>query len=72
MFALDQVDALTRQQQRIVHRSALLAYVIAAETRSGQPLALGDALGELLADITEAARTIGTILQAAGAGRLPG
>ena len=63
------VDALTRQQQRIVHRSALMDYVIAAEKRSGQPLTLGDALAELLADITEAARTIGTILQAAGNGR---
>ena len=50
-------------QQRILHRTALLDYVIAAETRNGQPLMLGDALGELLADIAEAARTIGTILQ---------
>ena len=32
------------------------------------PLALDDALGEFLADITEAADTIGTILQPAGAG----
>ena len=40
-----------------------LAYVIAAENRSGQALTLGDALAELLADITEAARTIGTILR---------
>jgi hypothetical protein len=40
----------------ILHRSALIDYVIAAETRSGQPLALGDALAELLADITDAAR----------------
>ena len=68
-FACEQLDALTRQQQRIVHRSALLAYVIAAENRSGQALTLGDAIGELLADISEAARTIGTILQAAGHGR---
>ena len=65
-FAREQLDALTRQQQRIVHRSALLAYVIAAETRSGHALTLGDALAELLADITEAARTIGTILQKGG------
>ena len=34
------------------------------EKQSGQPLTLGDALSELLADITEAASTIGTILQA--------
>jgi hypothetical protein len=62
VFACDQLDALTRQQQRIFHRSTLIDYVIAAETRGGQPLTLGDALAELLADITEAARTIGTIL----------
>ena len=32
---------------------------------------MGDVLAELLADITEAARTIGTLLQAAGNGRPP-
>jgi hypothetical protein len=69
--SLDQVDALRRQQQRIVHRSALISYVLAAETRGGQLLTLGEALAELLADITEAARTMGTILQAASRGRLP-
>jgi hypothetical protein len=62
-FALDQVDELTRQQQRILRRSAVIHYVLAAEKQSGQPLTLGDALAELLADITEAARTIGTLLQ---------
>ena len=66
VFTRYQLHALTRQQQRILHRSALVDYVIATETRGGQPLALGDALGELLADITEAARTIGTTLQQAG------
>jgi hypothetical protein len=39
--------------------------VLAAEKRTGAPLTMGDALAELLADITEAARTIGTLLQAA-------
>ena len=68
VFAPDQIDALTRQQRRIVHRGAILAYVIAAETRSGQPLTLGDAVVELLADITEAARMIGTILGQASLG----
>lgn len=68
-FPCEQLDALTRQQQRIVHRSALLAHVIASENRSGQALTLGDALGELLADITEAARMIGTILQQVGGRR---
>ena len=57
-----QVEALRRQQQRILHRSALVDYVLAAETRGGGPLTMGDALAELLADITEAARTIGTLL----------
>ena len=65
-FACDQLDALTRQQRRILHRSALLAYVIAAENRGGHALTLGDALAELLSDITEAAQTIGTILQQVG------
>ena len=68
-LAREHVDALTRQQQRILHRSALLTYVLAAEHQNGQPLTLGDALAELLADITEAARTIGTLLQAAPDGR---
>ena len=58
------VAALRRQQQRILHRSALIDYVLAAEKRGGEPLTMGDALAELLADITEAARTIGTLLQA--------
>jgi hypothetical protein len=40
------------------------SYVLAAETRGGGPLTMRDALAELLADITEAARTIGTILLA--------
>ena len=62
---LPQVDALRRQQQRILHRGALIDYVLAAERRGGGPLTMGDALAELLADITETARTIGTLLQAA-------
>jgi hypothetical protein len=62
---LPQVDALQCQQQRILHRSALIDYVLAAERQRGQTLtiAIGDALSELLADISEAARTIGTLLQ---------
>jgi hypothetical protein len=63
------LDALQRQQQRMLHRSALIDYVLAAERQRGQTLTLGDALAELLADITEAARTIGTLLQTA-TGRL--
>jgi hypothetical protein len=59
---LIQVDALRRQQQRILHRSTLIDYVLTAETREVGPLTMGDAPAELLADITEAARTIGTLL----------
>ena len=43
----------------------MIDYVLAAEKRGGETLTMGDALAELLADITEAARTIGTILQTA-------
>jgi hypothetical protein len=61
----DQVDALTRQQQRILHRTQLVEYVLVMEQRHGATLALADALTELLADISEAARTSATILQQA-------
>ena len=47
-----QVEALRRQQQRILHRSALINYVLAADKRSGDPLTMADVLAELLADIT--------------------
>ena len=50
------------------HRSALIYYELPPDKQGGQTLTLGEALGELLADITEAARTIGAILQQAGAG----
>jgi hypothetical protein len=60
-----QLDALRCQQQRILHRSALIDYVLAAEQRGGDTLTMGDALAELLADLTEAARPIGTIPQTA-------
>jgi hypothetical protein len=69
---ITQIDALARQQQRILHRTQLIDYVLAAEQRNGGTLTMGDALAELLADITEAARTIGTILprtETAGEGR---
>jgi hypothetical protein len=49
------------------HRSTLIDYVLAAEKRNGEPLTMGDALAELLTDITDAARTIGTLLQTATA-----
>lgn len=62
---LPPIEALQRQQQRILHRTALVDYVLTAETRGGGPLTMGDALAELLADITEAARTMGALLQTA-------
>jgi hypothetical protein len=62
---------LRRQQQRILHHSTLVDYVLTAEIRSGGPLTMGDALAELLGDITEAARTIGAILQQVGNGGPP-
>jgi hypothetical protein len=37
--------------------------MLAAERQRGQTFTLGEALAELLADITEAARTIGSLLQ---------
>ena len=69
--ALEQVDELQRQQRRIVHHSTVIDYVLAAEKHAGQTLMMGDALRELLADITQAARTIGTLLQQVGNGRPP-
>jgi hypothetical protein len=36
--------------------------VAAAETGGGGPLTMGDALAELLADITEAPRTVGRLV----------
>jgi hypothetical protein len=66
------VDALRRQQQRILHRSALINYVLAAEKRGGETLTGGMRSPNWLADITEAARTIGTLLQDMGRGVTPG
>lgn len=60
---LPQLEALERQRQRILHRTTLLDYVLAAEQRNGAGLTLGDALAELVRDITDAARQVGTILQ---------
>jgi hypothetical protein len=59
------LEALERQQQRILHRTQLIDYVLAAEQRNGGTLTLGVALAELLQDITDAARAIGAIVQQA-------
>jgi hypothetical protein len=67
--SIPQIAALERQQQRILHRTQLVEYVLATEHRNGVTLALADALIELLSDITEAARTSVTILQQAAGAR---
>jgi len=38
---LAQLDALERQQQRILHRTKVIDYVLAAERRNGATLTLG-------------------------------
>lgn len=58
-----QLDALERQQQRILHGKTLTEYVLAAEQRTGAGLTLGDALAELVRDINGATRTIGTTMR---------
>ena len=55
---------------RRFERQEILRLQLVAK-QSGQPIAPGEALAELLADITEAARTIATILQRAGGGTRP-
>ena len=50
-----QINALERRQQRILHRTTLIVCVLLAEQRTGAGLTLGDALAELMRDISEAA-----------------
>jgi hypothetical protein len=64
-LSIDQVDALHRQQQRILHRALVISYVLGDEMRA-EPAA---AIADLLDEIEEAARTIGTLLQTATAAR---
>lgn len=59
---LAQLDVFECQQERIRHRTQVIAYVLTTEHRNGSALTLGDALTELLADINDAVQTIGTIL----------
>jgi hypothetical protein len=66
-FALEQVDALTHQQQRILRRSVVIDCALKAE--APDPPTMREAITDLLADITAAARTMGTILQQVGNGR---
>src|SRR5262245_13752134 len=62
-LALEQVHALTEQQQRILHRSVVLEWALHAETLDSSTLR--EAFTDLLADITTSARAIATILQQA-------
>lgn len=57
-----QLELLERQQQRILHRTQVIGYILVAEQRNGATLTLGEAVAEFLRDISEAARTSGTIL----------
>jgi hypothetical protein len=59
---LEQVEALTRQQQRIERRSLILGCAVTTL----EPAPMRDALADLLAEITEAARAIGMLLRPAG------
>jgi hypothetical protein len=61
-LALEQVHALT-QQQRILHRSVVLDCALKADALD--PPTMREAVADLLADITEAARAIGVIVQQA-------
>jgi len=61
-FFATTIDAIASQQQRILHRAALLEYGLTAGRRNGVVLPVGEALSELLTDSSDAARTIGTIL----------
>src|SRR5262245_57892532 len=65
------VAALARQQQALVHRLTLLDYVMKSEQRNGGRFALGEAVTALVSDISDAARTIGTLLRPARRWRLP-
>jgi hypothetical protein len=67
--AFEEIDELRRLQQRILHGSTLVRYVLAAEQRSGQTLTMGEALAERLADVADAANKIGTLLEHLGADR---
>jgi hypothetical protein len=53
------------------HSASQRAHRLPARGRAAARLTMGDALAELLADIIEAARTIGTPLQQVGNGRPP-
>ena len=56
---------MNRLQQRILHRVLIIGHVLEEDEARSPMIA---AVNDLLDEITEAARTIGTILQQAGAG----
>jgi hypothetical protein len=58
---LEQVQTLTQQQQRIERRNLILGCALTTL----DPAPLREALADLVAGITEAARTIGRLVQQA-------
>jgi hypothetical protein len=62
---LVQVEALTREQQRIERRTLVLGSALTTL----DPAPMRDALVELVAEIAESARVIGRLLQPAGDGK---
>jgi hypothetical protein len=59
----EQLHVLVQQQQPILRRSMVIACAVKADAL--EPSTLREVVAEFLGDITEAARTIGTILQQA-------
>ena len=69
-LALEQVDSLTHQQQRILQRALVIDCVLKADARTGtsqdaenDTRTMSHALVELVEDVIEATRTIGAILR---------
>jgi hypothetical protein len=60
-LAPEQLHVLVQQQQRILRRSIVIS--CAMKTDTVDPPTLREVLAELVGDITEAARTIGTLLR---------
>jgi hypothetical protein len=61
-LALEQVEALTREQQRIERRTLILGCAVTTL----DPAPLREALADLVTEIAESARVIGRLLRPAG------
>jgi hypothetical protein len=61
-LALEQVEALTREQQRLARRSLILGCAVTTL----DPAPLREALADLVTEIAESARVIGMLLRPAG------